>query len=396
MPDHSDILIVGASLAGFTTAEALRAEGFDGGITLVGDERHAPYSRPPLSKHLLAADGSFGETALRDLAQLNALELDLRLGNRATALDPLARTATVAGEALHYRTLVIATGLRARRPLRWARMRGIHTLRTIDDARAIRTALATGDDVAVVGTGLLGSELASTVRMHGSPVTLIGRARGFCGSRASALLSPTIERLHLEHGVGLSFGTGVDRAVGDRRVSALALSDRQTVPAATVIAAIGAVPAIDWLQGSGLDLTDGVMCDEYGRAARDVYAVGDVANWRSPAGTTNGRAEHQSNAIEQAQAVAHLIATGNPRREAIVPFFWSELYGTRLQACGWFPADADVIPFAGTPHEEPFVSVAVRDSQIVGVIGWNRPRDFRAARKLLSVPEPLLAEPSAS
>jgi NADPH-dependent 2,4-dienoyl-CoA reductase/sulfur reductase-like enzyme len=249
-----------------------------------------------------------------------------------------------------------------------------------------------------VGAGVLGSELASTVRATGCPVTLIGRSLGFRDGPLTELLSPTIERMHLEHGVRLRLGVGVDRIIGGGRVSALALSDGRVVPAATVVAAIGADPATDWLRGSGLDLSDGVVCDRTGLAAPSVYAVGDVAKWRGPEGAPEHRAEHQSNAIEQAQAVARLIA-GDPPREPIVPFFWSELYGTRIQACGWFPADAEVVPFAGRSHAEPFVSIAMRGTRVVGVAGWGRPREFRAARRLMTgpaVPEPLLAASPAS
>jgi NADPH-dependent 2,4-dienoyl-CoA reductase/sulfur reductase-like enzyme len=383
--DDSRVVIVGASLAGLTTAESLRIEGFGGSITLIGDEVHAPYSRPPLSKQVLAGVWAPHEAALRGSAELDSLGLRLLTGRRATGLNIREKYVTVDDEIVQFDHLVIATGVTARRPPTRRRLAGVHSLRTVDDVVALQNDLERAERVVVLGSGVLGSEIAAAIRKRGIDVTLVGRSRRLSLGQVGDLLSPLIARLHEDHGVKLRLGGAVTEIVGDTAVTSVSLSDDSSVPADLVVAAIGCEPATEWLEGSGLDLSDGVVCDSAGMAAPDIYAVGDVASWRDPLTGVAVRAEHQSNAIEQAQAVAHLLATGEPS-PVVLPFFWSELFDTRIQAFGRFPAEVPLETVAGDPEDGSFVAASVRDGRVFGVVGWNSPRDFRKARAQVLAP----------
>lgn len=376
------VVIVGASTGGLTTAEALRHEGFEGPITLIGDEARLPYRRPPLSKQVLTGEWPTERTYLLDADALDDLDLHLMLGSRASGLDVRGHAVVVDGERISYDVLVIATGVKARRLAGASEVVGIHTLRTLDDVDAIRRGLEAGDRVAVVGTGVLGSEIASAARHLGLQVVLIGRTKSLRMGQVGDRLSWLIEELHRDNEVDLR--TGVDvidvSHVADRQ--AVALSSGDVLEADLVIVAIGGIPSTDWLAGSGLDLSDGVICDATGLAAPDVYAVGDVAQWRPQAGRPVPRAEHHLNAVEQALAVAHLLVTGD-RPGAVVPFFWSELHDTRIQAYGRFVAHSPLETIAGDMGDRRFVAASRDGDRTTGVVGWNMPREFRDARALV-------------
>ena len=376
------VVIVGASVGGLTTAEALRHEGFKGPITLVGDEARLPYRRPPLSKQVLTGEWPPERTHLLDSDGLAKLDLRLMLGRRASRLDTAAHRLMVDDDVVPYDSLVVATGVKARQLPGMDDARGVHTLRTLDDVDAIRADLETATRVVVVGAGVLGSEIASAARHLGLRVVLVGRSMAMRMGQVGDHLSARIEELHRANGVDVR--TGVDvvdvSETGAHRL--VALSDGELVETDLVIAAIGGIPSTDWLAGSDLDLSDGVVCDASGLAAPDVYAVGDVAQWRHEAGCPVPRAEHHLNAVEQALAVAHQLVTGEPPG-AVVPFFWSELYDTRIQAYGRFAADSPLETIAGDMGEQRFVAASRHDDRTIGVVGWNMPRDFRDARTLV-------------
>ncbi|GAA4491201.1 hypothetical protein GCM10023191_024670 [Actinoallomurus oryzae] len=271
------IVIVGASAAGLTAAEALRRRGYDGRLTLIGDERHAPYDRPPLSKQVLAGTWEAGRTALRSPEALAGLGADIRLGRAATGLDITGRQVHIGdGHPIDFDGLVIATGLTPRR-LPGGDLAGVHVLRTLDDAVALRAALLAGPRVVVVGTGFLGTEVAVTARTMGAEVTLAGPRpvlRPF-GDRVGALVAA----LHRDHGTVLRCGVPVRRLRGaGGRATGVELADDTLLPADVVVLAIGSDPATGRLEGSGLRLGDGVTCDRFCRAAPGIYAAGDVAS----------------------------------------------------------------------------------------------------------------------
>jgi 3-phenylpropionate/trans-cinnamate dioxygenase ferredoxin reductase subunit len=362
------VLIVGASLAGLTTAESLRAEGFDGRITLLGAERHAPYSRPALSKQVLS--GEWDASPLRGRAELAGLDATLRLGRAATGLDPRRREVAVGRERVGYDELVIATGAAARHPFPASQ-----TLRTIEDAHHLRGRLVRGDRIAIIGAGVLGCELAAAARTAGCAVTLIARGEGVSLGALGPRLSGRIASLLGENGVELRTRAHVV-AVDAAGVN---LADGTTVGASTVVSAVGCAPSVGWLRGCGLEVADGVVCDENGRVADGIHAVGDVAAWTDPTDGRPRRTEHQQTAILQAQAVARRIATG-AASPPIEPFFWTTLFGTRILVHGRVRPDAELHVIAGDADGDRFVVAARRQGRVEALVGWSMAREFRVAR----------------
>lgn len=360
------VVVVGASVAGTTLAEALRAAGHHGPITLVGAEPHLPYARPPLSKQVLDGSWEVDRTALRTAAELHDLDVELRTGSNATALDAAARRVVVDGVPLDYDVLVVATGVEPVRPVLPGR--SVHVLRTRDDAVQLRRAWDRARSVAVLGTGVLASELASAARASDRAVTLLGRSGRLTFGTVGALLSDRLAALHREHLVSLALSAarvpdGTGRALDE-------------LDADLVVAAVGGRPRADWLVGSGLTVDDGVRCDAVGRAAAGVYAIGDVARWEDPTTGRAVRVEHQTNAIEQALTVAATI-TGTAPPTVPAPFFWSEVHGVRIQAAGSFDAAEPLVP----DRDEPRL---LRHPG--GVVGWGVPKAFRLARAALPQP----------
>ncbi len=384
MPAMDRIVLVGASAAGLTAADALRREGFTGTLTLVGDELWAPYDRPPLSKQVLAGSWEPERTVLRQEADLQRLKLDLRLGCRATGLDPAARTVTLAdGDRLRYDGLLLATGLRPRRLPFGHDLAGVHVLRTLDDALTLRAQLGAGPRVVVIGAGFLGSEIAATARGLGLDVTLVDTEPTPLARQVGTWVGGLVADLHRDHGVRLHLGRGVTDVTGERgRVTAVLLDDGTRLPADVVVVAIGSVPAVDWLAGSGLPLGDGVRCDSHCRAAPGVYAAGDVANWPDPATGGRVRLEQRMNATEQSRAaVRNLLAgPGDAVPYTPVPFGWTDQYDAKIQFHGRCPADAQVECVDGDPRARSFVALYRLHGRVVGALGWNRVRALREYR----------------
>lgn len=360
-------MVVGASAAGLAAAETLRREGYDGTLTLVGDEPHAPYDRPPLSKHLLAARWESDRLALRTPAHLDGLGLDLRLGTAATGLDLDGRRVRLSdGDALPYDALVIATGVRPRR----LPGEGAHVLRTLDDALTLRERLTPGTRLVVVGAGFLGAEAAAVARGLGVEVTLLEPAPVPLAHAVGAEVGAMLARAHLEHGVDLRTGVPVTEVTED----GVRLADGTTVEADEVLVAIGSLPNTEWLAGSGLPVGDGVLCDRYCEAAPHVYAAGDVARWHNPLFGTTMRVEHRTNAAEQGMAVArNLLAPGERRPFAPVPYFWSDQYDLKVRAYGVLRGHDEVAVVEGDLAERRFVAVYRAGERVTGVLAAGMP-----------------------
>ncbi|SHM68323.1 Pyridine nucleotide-disulphide oxidoreductase [Streptomyces yunnanensis] len=274
----------------------------------------------------------------------------------ATGLDVERRQARLAGGAtIDFDGLIIATGVIPRR-LPYGGLNGVHVLRTLNDALALRAALLTGPRVVVVGAGFLGTEVAATARTMGLEVTLVEPEH--CGVPVRGLCE------------------------GGGRVTGAELADGSGLPADVVVLALGYVPATDWLTGSGLTLANGVVRDALCRAAPGIYAAGDVASWRNPGFGTRMRLEHRMNATEQAMvAVGNLLGDAQPF--APVPYFWTDQYDTKIQAYGIFPPDAE-LRIDGDPQDGHFAAAYGRHGAVVGVRGWNAPRQVRALRSLVA------------
>jgi 3-phenylpropionate/trans-cinnamate dioxygenase ferredoxin reductase subunit len=386
------VVIVGASAAGLAAAETLRAEGFDGTITMVGEERHAPYDRPPLSKQLMSGSWEAERLALRDRGAIDALGAAWRLGVRATALDAAGREVVLkGGERLPFDGLVIATGIHARR-LPGAMPAGVHVLRTVDDALAIRAALAAQPRVVVIGSGVLGTEFAATARGLGCEVTLAGKAALPMARQFGPDIGKMIADRHREAGVVLRPRAEVLGIEGEAHVAGVRLAGGEILPAELVLVAIGSVPATGWLEGSGLDLADGVVCDAYCRAAPGIHAAGDVTSWWHAGYRRRLRIEHRMNAAEQGAAAArNLLGAGEAFRP--IPFLWSDQFDVKLQAYGLFPPEGDITIELDPAVPGRFVAFCRVEGRLWGVLGWNAVRALRQARQHLAeslseVPQP--------
>ncbi|MER7179137.1 FAD/NAD(P)-binding oxidoreductase [Streptomyces hyaluromycini] len=331
------IAVVGASAAGLTAARTLRSEGYDGPLTVIGDEDSMPYDRPPLSKQILSGTWEPSKTALPCAVE----DVEWMLGVRATGLDVEGRRLTLStGDELAYDKLVIATGVRPRRLAFGQELDGVHTLRTLPDALAFRADLASARSVVVVGAGFMGSEVAAVASGMGADVTVVDPLPTPMIRQFGPWLGGLVARLHADHGVRMRLGVGVTGLSGTSRVDGVELADGTLLPADVVLVAIGSVPNTDWLVGSGLSLTHGVDCDSSCRAAPNVAAAaGDVASWTHPVHGRRTRVEHRMNATEQGMAAAlTLLGKGEPY--APVPYFWTDQYDVKIQAYGDFPAGA--------------------------------------------------------
>jgi 3-phenylpropionate/trans-cinnamate dioxygenase ferredoxin reductase subunit len=372
------IAVVGASAAGLTAAQTLRRKGYDGPLTVIGDEDRMPYDRPPLSKQILAGAWEPAKAALQ-----SDVDAEWLLGVRAAGLDVAGRRLHLStGDTLNYRGLVIATGVRPRRLPFGHDLAGVHVLRTMADALALRGELGDGGAVVVVGAGFMGSEVAAVTSGMGLDVTMVDPLPAPMVAQFGPWIGGLLAKLHADHGVRLRMGIGVTGLVGEGRVTGVGLSDGSVLPADVVLVAIGAVPNTEWLAGSGLSLTNGVDCDSLCRAAPNVVAAGDVASWTHPEWGARVRVEHRMNATEQGMAAARtLLGKGEPY--APVEYFWTDQFDVKIQAYGTFPPDAQPVVVAGDPAAGRFAVTYDRHGRTAGVLGWNLPRETRQLRARL-------------
>ena len=398
MANVGRIVVVGASLAGLRAAETLRSSGYDDIITLIGAEPHMPYDRPPLSKQFLKGDWDADRIGLRRADQYEPLQLDIRLGLAAIKLDSVGKTVTLAnGDVVPFDGCIIATGTAARRLPFGHDLEGVHTLRTLDDAIALREALDHGARLAIVGGGFIGSEVASTARGKGCEVDIFEAAPVPLGRVLGPAMGAALGALHLLHGTRLHVNaniTGFAHAAGNR-VAGIILADGTTVGADAVLVGVGSQPVTGWLEGSGLTLRDGIVCDMMLHAvgAPGVFAAGDVCRW--PDGRREGaeaRLEHWTNATEQGAAAAKnllaFLAGGAGEPFSSVPFVWSDQYGSRIQFLGHSAATDDVAVVRGNVVEGKFVAAYGRNGVLVGALGVNMPKDLMGFRKLLAADMP--------
>ncbi|MFC3996012.1 NAD(P)/FAD-dependent oxidoreductase [Nocardiopsis sediminis] len=381
----SSVLVVGASAAGLSTAEALRRKGYEGALTLLGAEPHPPYDRPPLSKQVLSGTWDPERARLRPQETLDRLDAEFVLGDPATGLDAAERTVrTASGRVLRADAVVVATGLRPRALPGQDGLAGVHVLRTLGDAAALRADLLESGRVVVVGDGVLGAEAAATARGMGLDVTLAGPQPTPLALQFGPLASGLLAGLHTERGVALRLGTAVSGLAGrDGRVTGVRLDTGEVLPADTVVVALGAAPATEWLAGSGLRVDNGLVCDSHCRAAEGVHAVGDVARWHHDRLGALIRLENRTNATEQAAAVAADIL-GEGRAYAPVPYFWTDQFDAKIHVHGVLSADAEATVVDGDVADRRFVALYRRNGAVTGVLGWNMPKQARVLRRRLA------------
>jgi NADPH-dependent 2,4-dienoyl-CoA reductase/sulfur reductase-like enzyme len=372
------VLVTGASAAGLATAEALRRKGYTGKMTVLGAEPHLPYDRPPLSKQVLAGSWEPARAQLRQPDALSALDAEFVLGDPAVKLDTSARAVhTASGRVLTADAVVVATGLRPRTLPGQAALAGVHVLRTLDDALGLRAELLSCKQAVVVGDGVLGAEIAATACGMGVSVTMAGPQPAPLAMQFGPLAAGLLAGLHAERGVSLRLGTAVTGlASRNGRVTGVCLDNGDVLPADVVVVAFGATPATEWLEGSGLRLDNGLVCDSRCRAAEGVYAAGDVARWHHESLDALLRLENRTNATEQAVAVAGNIL-GEDRPYTPVPYYWTDQFDAKLQVHGVLSPDAEVTIVDGDVAARRFVAVYRRDGEVTGLLGWNMAKQAR-------------------
>lgn len=387
MTDRSHIVVVGSSLAGVRAAEAISRTGFDARVTLVGAEKHfPPVDRPPLSKKFLREE-ILGEP----LRIAPDLDIDLRLACEATGLDLAAREVALDdGSRVRYDGLVVATGATARRLPGTGELRNVHVLRTLEDAAALKSVLVPGTRVAVIGAGVLGCEIAATCRALGIDATLIDVFSQPMLRILGPDVAPLLADLHREHGVRLLLDQRVAGLRGHGVADAVLLAGGPEVACDLVVVAIGAFPETRWLEGSGLELADGVVCDSGCFALggdRRVVAAGDVARWHHRLLGETLRVEHWSNAVSQGQVagrnlVAELSGSGETVSYDALPYFWTDQYDWKVQFVGVLGEEARFEE--GEPGDRAFVVSYRSGGRLVGALFANRPSRLAAWRKLIT------------
>ncbi len=377
------VTIVGASLAGIRAAEALRRADFGGQIRLVGAESHLPYDRPPLSKQVLAGEWDRDRIALTKPEPFAEQSLDLMLDTTATGFDLASRTLVVesggTSTELDVDAMIIATGARPRNLGGADRFDNVFVLRTIDDTEAILAQLeGSSKPVVVVGAGFIGAEVAATIRGRGAEVVLV---EAFAYPMARALpedLGMLCGQIHLDHGVDLRCGVSVASLEGDAAptVDRVELSDGTVIETDLVVVGIGVIPNTEWLEGSGLEIDNGVVCDATCLAAPGVTAAGDIARWPNELFGETMRIEHWDNAVAQAGHAARrlLVADAEAQPYAPVPWFWSDQYDAKIQMAGRPQPDDETHIATGSVADGKFATIFGRDGKLTGVFGLNRPR----------------------
>ncbi|MEI7915136.1 MAG: FAD/NAD(P)-binding oxidoreductase [Mycobacteriaceae bacterium] len=387
------VVIAGGGLAAVRTAEQLRKSGYAGPVTIVSDEHHVPYDRPPLSKDVLQdASKGLGDIALRPAEFYAENDITLRLGSAATALDAQARTLTLAdGTVLGFDELVIATGLVPRTIPSLPDLAGIRVLRNFGEAMALRELAAEAHRAVVVGAGFIGCEVAASLRRLGVEVVLVEPQPTPLATVLGEQIGELVARLHRAEGVDVRTGTGVSSVRGDDgRVSAVELSDGTVIDADLVVIGIGSRPATGWLTGSGVALDErdgGVLCDEVGAtSAPHVWALGDVASWRDASGHQS-RVEHWSNVAEQARVLVPVLLGQEKPVLTVVPYFWSDQYDVKIQCLGE-PEATDVVHLVDDDGRK-FLAYYSRDGILVGAVGGGMPGKVMKARGKIAAAAPI-------
>ncbi len=391
----ADLVVVGASLAGLRAVEAVRNDGFEGTVTLVGAEEHLPYDRPPLSKEHLAEDEP-GDSTYREREKLEEIGVELVLGEPATALDVEARRITVGDREIGYDGLVIATGAAARQlpgSIVAPDLAGVVTLRTRDDSAHLHQLLRRGQPrVTVVGAGFIGSEIAAVARKRGLEVTIVEALPTPLVRGVGERMGRALTAIHERHGTRVLTGVSVTEVRGSDAVEAVVLDDGTVLDTDVLVVGIGAAPNTDWLESSGLTIDDGVVADATLAAAPGVYVAGDIARWPNALfdDLLDGpmRLEHWTAASEQgARAARNAVDPSAAKEYSTVPYFWSDWYDSRIQFVGVST------PGQGCPDVEIEVVMGEEDSRFValyrcgdrlaGALTVDRPAEVMQYRRLL-------------
>jgi 3-phenylpropionate/trans-cinnamate dioxygenase ferredoxin reductase component len=364
-------VIVGASLAGGKAAEALRDEGFDGRVVLVGTEDERPYERPPLSKDYVRGEAD-AKPYVHDERFYSENEIELRTSTTVERIDPGASEVSLAGgETLPFDRLLLATGAEPRRlRLPGADLEGVLYLRTIEDSEAIRERIASGGRLVTIGAGWIGAEVAASAKQRGCEVTILATGE----LPLERVLGPELGRvyrdIHAEHGVEFVGGASVEAIEGERSVATVRLAGNRRIEADFVVVGVGVAPRTGLAEAAGLELDGGVAVNEYLRtSAEDVYAAGDVASARHPFYETRIRVEHWANALNQGPAAARNML-GRTEPYDRLPYFFSDQYDVGMEYSG-FAADWDEVVFRGDPESREFVAFWLAQGRVLAGMNVN-------------------------
>lgn len=372
-PDR--ILIVGAGLAGASAAFALRQDGFEGEVTLVGGETRPPYNRPSLSKEYLRGEDRFPDLLVRPTEDYSRARIGLRLGERAVSIDPGQRIVTLEGnERLPYDRLLVATGGRNRLlAVPGTDLAGVHQLRTVDDADRLRDAAKPGCRALVVGMGFMGAEVAASLHQLGADVTVVAPGPAPLASVLGERVGAALAEIHRGRGERLLFGTRVAAIEGTASVKRVVTTSGQVIECDLVVVAIGIEPNVEILRDAGAKIGDGVVVDQLCRTSlSDVYAAGDIADTPHPI-FGHGRVEHWNNAFQQGQAAAHSMLGGG-RPYAYTHSFWSDQFDHSLEYVGLARA-WDAVVFRGEPESGRFLGFYLNDGRLQAAVGLDRGGD---------------------
>jgi 3-phenylpropionate/trans-cinnamate dioxygenase ferredoxin reductase subunit len=386
------VTIIGAGVAGTRVASALRKRQFHGRVTLLGAESHLPYDKPPLSKKLITGETQLHEIYLADDAALTELDVDYRPSSRVVALDPEAGHLRMAdGSELAFDQLVIASGATPRQLPGTESAANVFTVRTVEDSLRIRDAAKDARQACVIGGGVLGAEIAASLRTCGLEVTIVELGAGLLPrALPGTAVAAALLELHTEAGVAVRTGTAVRSVVQESgAVTGLHLDDGTTLETDLVVAALGIRPDTDWLEGSGLEVADGLICDQFLQTNRqNVYGVGDAVRVRDSERGTSERAEHWTNAVEQAEVVAQNLLAATEDRIAFrpAPYLWSDQHGERIQVIGTaqgFDVE-EVLRHPSHPHR--VLSLFGTGGQFTGAAAIGMPRPIARLRPRLATP----------
>jgi 3-phenylpropionate/trans-cinnamate dioxygenase ferredoxin reductase subunit len=384
------VVIVGGNLTAGAAASTLRTEGFDGPVVIVGEEPHPPYERPPLSKGYLRGEEAADDALLRPASWYSENQVELRLGVSATGLDPGRKLVELSdGERLPYDRVLLATGGRNRRlAVPGAGLKGIHDLRTIEDADRIKAEATSGRKAVVVGAGFIGCEVAASLRLLGVEVEVVEVFEVPLQRVVGTEVGSVVEGIHRDQGVGFHFGQTVERFEGGDRVEAVVTGSGHRFEGDFVVVGVGIQPNVEWLDGSGVVVDNGVLVDEHCRTNVDaVYAAGDLANHWHPLFQRRMRVEHWDNALKQGAAAARSMM-GADRPFDDPHWFWSDQYATNIQYLGFAPV-WDRVVFRGRPEEQSFVAFYIHEGLENAAVGLNRGKDVRRSAGLIRSRRPV-------
>lgn len=379
------IVIIGAGQAGCDLSTALRQQGYDGNIVLIGDEPVLPYRRPPLSKAYLAGEMETEALYIKPQASYEKLNIDVRTGVRVESIDRQAHTVTLNnGEILNYSKLALATGGRARRlPLPGAEKGNVHYVRTHEDILRLKEQFSTGKRLVIIGGGYIGLEAASVGIKMGLAVTLVEALPRLLARVTGPELSEYYHRVHTEHGVDIRLGAGVTALEGDQQVDTVVLEDGTRLAADLLIVGIGLIPNTELAEAAGLEVENGILVDEYARTSDpDIVAAGDCANAEHGFLKRRIRIESVPNASEQARVAAASLCDKQLAHDS-VPWFWSDQYDLKLQMVGINQGYEQVV-IRGSMADNSFAAFYLQNGVIIAVDAVNRPKDFMLGKKLVA------------